>query len=799
MTAPSPNAPSVRARLAAQAARLDAAMRAAVAQVTAALPVISAGDAAAALEAAAPIAVRCPARFLEELAAHMAEHPDALASGSSACPPVLLRLARVLHEAGHPVVRPGCASCGVIRDDLRQLREEGRLCGPCDARSRKNSTCGRCGATGIRIMARRPEGGICSRCYRRDPEVVEECRGCGRVRNPAARLPDGGALCIGCWGRPKRTCVSCGTTAPAALVSEEGAYCHLCYNRHRRPLRECGKCGRTARIACNARDGQPDLCDSCYRGPEQECSRCGRIRPCARVTSGEPICSTCYHRDERPLVTCARCQRDKPANAYWPIGPVCMTCYNAIVRAPAECTRCHQRRPLTGRDASGAGICGPCAGHDADFTCRQCGRSGHPYGHGRCAYCVLNDRIAGLLTGPDGTVAPELQPLTGAFAQVPLPFTAINWIRQSPAAAILAHLVAQQRPVTHDLLDELPPDRSLHYLRQTLVQTGVLPQRNEEIERVPAWLEHHMAGKPARHARLVRPFLHWSVLRRARSRAERRQFTGGSGREMRRRILIALELLTWIDQQGTALDKLSQDDVDRWLGEEETQRRYRVRYFLRWTADRGLSRRLTIPLIPRQQPARFLDDDQRWQLLQRCLTDGTMPVGVRAAGALVLLFALQLQQVRHLTAGHLTEKDGESYLAAGRRPVLLPPRLGVILRELAAQPPPRLMIASGPEAPPWLFPGRVPGQPLDLHSLINQLNRHGISTRPARNGALAALASDLPAAVLADFLGIHVNTAVRWVTYARQDWTAYLAARDADLRYAPDSPEEPDDQDAPSR
>jgi hypothetical protein len=29
----------------------------------------------------------------------------------------------------------------------------------------------------------------------------------------------------------------------------------------------------------------------------------------------------------------------------------------------------------------------------------------------------------------------------------------------------------------------------------------------------------------------------------------------------------------------------------------------------------------------------------------------------------------------------------------------------------------------------------------------------------------------------ADLLGLHVNTAVRWVIYARRDWTDYLAAR----------------------
>ena len=91
--------------------------------------------------------------------------------------------------------------------------------------------------------------------------------------------------------------------------------------------------------------------------------------------------------------------------------------------------------------------------------------------------------------------------------------------------------------------------------------------------------------------------------------------------------------------------------------------RYRVSYFLSWTADRGL----TVSAIPRQQPADFLGDDQRWQLLQRCLTDSTMPVGVRGAGALVLLFGLQLQRIRHLTAGQITEKDGNAYLTAGPR------------------------------------------------------------------------------------------------------------------------------------
>lgn len=772
-------APSTAARLAQQAARMAAAMSATATQITTALPGLSGDAATAALDAAVPTTIRGAARFLEELAEHMAAHPDALTSGGSHCPPVLIRLIHVLHDAGQPVVRPGCARCGKIHLDLRQLRGEGRICGTCDARDRKG-TCARCGTAETKIVAKRPEGGICNACYRVDPQVVEACRECGKLRCPAQRLPDGGALCRVCWKRPLHTCMSCGKTAPAALLDEHGAYCHPCYARHRRPRRPCGRCGRLGRIARNAHGDQPDLCDSCYRGPERICSRCQRLRPCQGVVSGEPICHSCYARDERPRVTCTRCRREKPVMTYWPIGPVCQSCYTAVVRSPAECSRCHETHPLIARDEHGAGLCGPCAGHDVDYRCRQCGRSGNPYGRGRCAHCVLADKVNDLLTGPDGTVPAQLQPFADSLISTHTPFKTIQWVHEHPNAKLMADLVAEGREISHQLLDELPPGAALQHLRQMLVQTGVLPERHEDIERVPAWLEHHLVDKPVEHANLIRPFLHWHLLRRARHRATRRAVPTTAGRELRRRVLVAFDVLTWIDAEGTTLANLRQDDLDRWLDEENTQRRNRVRYFLGWTADRGLSRRLAVPVIPRQEPAEFLDDDQRWHLLHRCLTDETLPIEARAAGALILLFALQAQHLRHLTADQLTEQGDDTYLAAGRHPILLPPRLGVMLRSLASRPPTPLMIPHGPNTPRWLFPGRVPGQPIDGHSLTNLLNRHGITVRLARNGALAALAADLPAAILADLLGLHVNTAVRWVTYARRDWTDYLALRAAE-------------------
>jgi hypothetical protein len=177
--------PSTAARLAAQAARMDAAMNSAVTNLTGALPNLSPGEATTALEVAVPITVRGAGRFLEELVAHLCVHPDALTSGDSRCPPVLIRLTHVLHD-GHQVVRPGCAHCGKTGTELRQLRPEGRVCGTCDGRSRR-STCARCGQQEVRIAARRPEGKVCYRCYQQDPATFQSARAARVVNSNAPR------------------------------------------------------------------------------------------------------------------------------------------------------------------------------------------------------------------------------------------------------------------------------------------------------------------------------------------------------------------------------------------------------------------------------------------------------------------------------------------------------------------------------------------------------------------------------------------------------------------------------------
>jgi hypothetical protein len=159
---------------------------------------------------------------------------------------------------------------------------------------------------------------------------------------------------------------------------------------------------------------------------------------------------------------------------------------------------------------------------------------------------------------------------------------------------------------------------------------GVLPERNEGLERLPAWLDKTLYGRPAEHARLIRPFVHWFLLRRARRRAATHARPADVSYQ-RNNVSVALQLLAWLDVQGLTLDRLDQATLDTWLVGGNTYR-YNVCHFLRWAAARHLAPRLTVPLRPEQDPAQTLDEDQHWQLLHRCLTDLAMPLTTRCAG-----------------------------------------------------------------------------------------------------------------------------------------------------------------------
>ncbi|MGN9907193.1 hypothetical protein ACTMTJ_06490 [Phytohabitans sp. LJ34] len=65
--------------------------------------------------------------------------------------------------------------------------------------------------------------------------------------------------------------------------------------------------------------------------------------------------------------------------------------------------------------------------------------------------------------------------------------------------------------------------------------------------------------------------------------------------------------------------------------------------------------------------------------------------------------------------------------------------------------------------------------PDDAQAPTERLRQLGIHSGRARSTALFALSTELPAALLARMLGIHIAVAVAWQRASAGDWTTYAA------------------------
>jgi len=83
---------------------------------------------------------------------------------------------------------------------------------------------------------------------------------------------------------------------------------------------------------------------------------------------------------------------------------------------------------------------------------------------------------------------------------------------------LLGELASSHEHITHGILDGLPQSRHLTYLRQVLVHTGALDQRDEDIEGTVPWVEDLLERQSSSVSNIVLPYATWvtiQVLRRA--------------------------------------------------------------------------------------------------------------------------------------------------------------------------------------------------------------------------------------------------------------------------------------------
>lgn len=600
----------------------------------------------------------------------------------------------------------------------------------------RRPACLRCG--GQKSLPSLVDGGrICSRCAFKANRAI--CADCGRERPVATRDEHSRPLCE-CCGRARKheICSACGVRRRVSRRTDEGAA--VCRNCDHTKFRTCCQCGKAAPTYTNTPDGP--TCKDCYRRPRRRCGACGEIRNIDRTaTASHPdLCTRCSTRRRRACVVCGELHPAHPQA----LQPVCLPCRDAgNILEPdlVEVDRTRRRRHETAHD-------------------------------------VVRERLGKILTHPENGIAEQLAPLLNAYQHVRNPNQVMQWLKTPGPGTGLLHelgILAHSEPITHDLLDNYPQNYALHRLRDLFVHAEILPARNELLERIQPWLDQVLADRPPHHATLIRPFATWHALRRARQRARRRPTTASSATYIRTQVTIALNFLSWLDKRGQTLTTASQSDIDLWL-QDGTQTNYFLATFLGWANARGLCT-LTIPNRPRSEPASYLDDQDRSTLLQRCLHDHTMPIDVRAAGTLVLLFGRTTSTFADLTIGDIQHIDGETYLRLSGFTVLLPPAAAAVFRTLSEHATTKEAFQQPDNTTRYLFPGRFPGRPARGYVISRKLRAHGIATLPSRNAARAEWARDIPSPIAADLLGININTATQWASRTRRDWTDYLAER----------------------
>jgi len=737
----------------------------------------------------------------------LVSRPSLLADGCSPAPRVAGDLLIALAGAGAVNISlPACATCG---KKLRtfQRRGENWYCGPCGSPKVKCAGCGNMRGISTRDRTGRPRCVACppedgpdpmmlvfEAVARVDPAITEATvvaavevvtSRAGQRRQLAWALQDrpelltgAGAeapvpsvlrlintLCeAGAVGLVRPACPRCHRVITLSKVRDGLRICRNCEARARAV--PCSRCGAVREPATRDEHGHP-LCPNCLStdpANQETCMGCGRRRPVSVRTGTGPLCPSC-----RPTKTmiCSICQRTGPAEISKATGkPWCRPCQNRWAR----CTGCGDNAPIRGGTLTEP-LCGSCTRPDASFwhTCPGCGQQSQVRSR-RCARCSLRRRLHELLSDATGEIHPELRGLHENLVSHERPDTVLHWLNKNQTSIVLAEFAAGQRPLTHAALDELPEAKPIDHLRTVLVATNALAPRDEHLIRLERWITHTITGHGQQQ--LLHHYAVWHLLRRLRRRNNDQHATHSQRAVIQQHVRAAIILLDWLTAYGLEFATCRQGDLDAWLDSGQATHRGEVGHFVRWANAHKLTS-LDFPATRWGGPG-VIDTEARWEQARRLLHDDTLKSADRVAGLLVLLYAQKPAVISRLTLDHIESVDGQVRIRLGRDPIVLPEPLATLVLDLVGSR--RGHAALGDQGTSrWLFPGGQPGRPISADRLTERLRQLGLHAGKARSTALFQLATELPAALLARMLGIHISVAVAWQRASSGDWMNYAA------------------------
>ena len=421
-------------------------------------------------------------------------------------------------------------------------------------------------------------------------------------------------------------------------------------------------------------------------------------------------------------------------------------------------------------------ICSTCAGAEPLSVCERCGTEDALYRRGLCPSCSLREVLEEMLGDAPAREHRGLQPLFDRLVELDQPRFVLDWLRRADSSArILTRIGSGELALEHRTFDELPASNSTWFVERLLVVAGALPERDPVLARLERWTEAFLdAIEDPERRRLLRRFATWQVLRPLRAKSA----NGGLGdmtHNRRKAVLkIAKVFLEWLDADGRSLSDCTQAVIEQWA--LQGPKGWSVASgFVHWARQQQLIGPLEFPARPRGEPAPMVADDVRWSLARRLLYDEDIDLQIRVAGLLVVLYAQSVARIVRLRRDDVQRRDGHTELRLGDTPIRLPPPLDGHLLSLADDRGTGLRAIDG--GGEWLFAGQVAGRPIHSSSLGTALRKFGVENQSYRQAALAHLAATMPAAVVADLLGMSISTATRWTKLTGREWSDYLAHR----------------------
>ena len=745
------------------------------------------------------------------LAQALLQRPAVLTDGRSPAPRVVGNLLSALRKVGAVnISAPVCAECGKTLRSF-QRRGEDWYCGVCGPRPEPCAGCGNSRPVYIRDRAGQPHCVACQpegsdtdatetvfdivTAFDRDiakatvatavqlaaPHIAQRQRLAWALQDHPDLLTGAGAhapvpavlrlidalVDAGATGIRRPACPHCGRVITLGKARDGVRLCRNCVAKSR--AETCSRCGVHREAATRDEQGRA-LCPNCLitdPANQEICLGCGRCRPVSVRTDQGPLCPSC-----RPVatMTCSICQRSAPGAISRLTG---QPCCHACLQRRARCSGCGTVRQVRSGSLTHP-LCGSCTRPDAHWhLCPGCGAHSQLRSR-RCARCALRQRLAELLRDDTGQIHPRLQTLHDNLTDHDRPETVLVWLNKDTATAILGELAAGHRALTHAALDELPDSKPVRHLRSVLVATAALPPRDEHLIRLEQWITRTITERTDPDERqLLQRYAIWHALHRLRRRNNGRHATYGQAAAVQHHVRAATTLLDWFAAHDLELATARQGDLDTWLTTENGKHRREAGNFVRWARRHQLTS-LDFAATKWDGPSGVIDTEGRWQQARRLLHDQNIQPEDRVAALLVLLYAQWPAVISRLTLDHVHDDEHDVRLRLGREPIVLPQPLAELVRQLVAFR--RGHATLGDQGTSrWLFPGGQPGRPISAAHLSERLRQVGLRPSQARSTALFGLATELPAALLARLLGIHISVAVAWQRASSGDWTNYAA------------------------